>query len=204
MDKLKLAVDSYYYSESDCYTVGVVFDNWKSDTPKMTKSVHTRHFDNYIPGNFYKRELPGILDILKEFNINDIDTIIIDGYCWLNDREKGLVKGLGMYLNDALSVDYPDIDIIGVGKTLYGKRSTSIYNEIIRGKAKKPLFITDCRLTNNETAGMKIKSMTGKFRIPYMLKYLDDRTKEFDLHGDLKSFKEPCRKRYAQTFQKKR
>lgn len=205
MNKLKLAVDSYYYSETDCYTVGVLFDEWKSAIPKYTLNTHTKKFMNYIPGKFFLRELPGILDLLKETDLGNIDTIIIDGYCWLNDRKTGLTEGLGAHLHDALPKEFQKhIDIIGVGKTLYGKRTPGIYKEITRGRALKPLFITDYDLALNNKAAMKIKSMAGRFRIPYLLKYLDDRTKELDLFRDIKSYKEPCRKRYTQAFQKKR
>ncbi|WP_207420305.1 hypothetical protein [Desertivirga brevis] len=49
----------------------------------------------YIPGEFYKRELPGILSLLDKINFELIQAIIIDGFVILNDEGK---PGLGGYL----------------------------------------------------------------------------------------------------------
>jgi deoxyribonuclease V len=48
--------------------------------------------ERYIPGQFYRRELPELLRILELIE-EEIDTIIVDGYTDLGDKQ-----GLGRYL----------------------------------------------------------------------------------------------------------
>ena len=52
----------------------------------------------YTPGEFYKRELPCILSAMKRFSLQ-IETMIIDGYVWLDASGR---KGLGAILYELL------------------------------------------------------------------------------------------------------
>ena len=60
-----LALDSYY-KDDICNTSLVVFEDIKSDKPLYTDTIYTKVTSDYIPGEFYKRELPGIIKILEK------------------------------------------------------------------------------------------------------------------------------------------
>jgi hypothetical protein len=51
----------------------------------------------YVPGEFYRRELPCILRVLETIS-ESIDVIVVDGYVWL----EGTRPGLGAHLFDTL------------------------------------------------------------------------------------------------------
>ena len=68
----------------------------------------------YISGQFYKRELPGILRLLEQFDETP-DEMVIDGYVMLGDR-----PGLGQYLFESFVGRIP---VIGVAKSKHRKSS---------------------------------------------------------------------------------
>lgn len=172
MQTVKIAIDTYYRSDSDAYTVGVLFENWQDSKPKEIISCHTSSFAPYIPGQFYKREMPCILDLLKQINISNLDTIILDGFVKLPERD-----GLGMHLWKELGLP-SSLSIVGVAKTRFDK-CESIALPVYRGKtAIKPLWVNTNGLISNEEAVDRIKQMHGDFRIPDLLKLLDKETKK--------------------------
>jgi len=124
----------------------------------------------YVSGEFYKRELPCILSLLKQINIEEIDLIVVDSFVFLDDDGK---LGLGGYLYEELNRKIP---IIGVAKTNF---ATLIKNKIAveRGESKRPLYITSVGI-HVEAAAEKVQSMHGIYRIPTLLKQLDTLTKE--------------------------
>lgn len=86
-----LAFDTYYFENQE-KTVCIQFDNWKSkESTKIYEETLTGVSD-YIPGEFYKRELPCILSLLKKINLDNCNAIIIDGFVFLDDNKK---LGLG-------------------------------------------------------------------------------------------------------------
>ena len=74
----------------------------------------------YIPGSFYKRELPCILSLLSDIN-ETVDTIIVDGYVSLGSR-----PGLGQHIKDEIE---PRVAVIGVAKNYFKGR----YNRVAGG-----------------------------------------------------------------------
>ena len=78
-----LAIDTYYLPE-EAHTVGVIFELGCSYPQDTIKSIlPSDKYSSYIPGEFYKRELPPILDLLKKISLNGIEYIILDGYILL-------------------------------------------------------------------------------------------------------------------------
>ena len=76
-----LALDSYY-KEDICNTSLVLFANVESQIPIYTDTIFTKVKSKYIPGEFYKRELPGIKKILfksKYFFLLGVWTYYISG-----------------------------------------------------------------------------------------------------------------------------
>jgi len=91
--------------------------------------------------------------------------VVIDGYVWLGEPNH---YGLGLYLYDAL---YKKVPIIGVAKNRF--KDTPKECELFRGSSKKPLFITSVGV-DLESAKKFIESMYGDYRIPKLLKKVDN------------------------------
>lgn len=126
--------------------------------------------DIYIPGEFYKRELPCILKVIEKVNLAELEAIIIDGYVFIDNEKK---FGLGGYLWESLNKKLP---VIGVAKTSYmGNKDTIV--ELLRGESKNPLYISSIGIELNKAVEL-IKSMHGEYRIPTLLKELDKLTKQ--------------------------
>lgn len=164
-----LAIDSYYF-ENKAKTVCLIFEQWNSLEIKNSFTEITSNIENYVPGEFYKRELPCIISLISKLDLTKIDFIIIDGFVYLDDNRK---FGLGAYLYEKLSEKIP---IIGVAKTDFISLNKN-KQLLFRGKSKKPLFITSIGI-NIDEATEKIKMMNGEYRIPTLLKELDKQTKE--------------------------
>lgn len=163
-----LAFDSYYF-HNKAKTVCISFDDWSCDSDYNIFSETIEKIEEYKPGEFYKREMPCILSLLKKIEIQDIDIIIVDGFVFLDDSYK---LGLGGHLYKALNEKIP---IIGVAKTNF---ATIVENKrlVYRGKSKKPLYITSIGI-DLDIATDKIRCMSGEYRIPSLLKELDRLTK---------------------------
>ncbi|MRX68070.1 Endonuclease V [Flavobacterium resistens] len=164
-----LAFDTYYY-DNKAKTVCLEFTEWNQE---KDFKVHTEIIDNvseYIPGEFYKRELPCILSLLNKIDLKEDTIIIVDGFVYLDDDKK---YGLGGHLYEKLNKKIP---IIGVAKTNFASIEKD-KKPLFRGDSKKPLFVTSIGI-DLEDAFQKIESMAGEFRIPTLLKEMDRLTKE--------------------------
>ena len=118
---------------------------------------------DYIPGQLYKRELPGILKLLSEHNLQP-EYIVIDGYVYLDGYAK---PGLGKHLYDAL---HGNVKVIGVAKKRFAGISDAY--ALYRGGSKQPLYITSAGEALS-AAKLHILSMHSIYRIPTMLKKVD-------------------------------
>ncbi len=161
-----LAVD-VKYTGKHAAVAGVVFVDWRDDTPKMELVTFIEVPDAYQPGQFYKRELPCILKLIAENELH-LECIIVDGFVFLDGSTRA---GLGKHLYDALSGKVP---VIGVAKNPF-KGIGSEY-QIFRGTSKKPLYVTAVGI-DLKTAKEYIRSMHGKYRQPTLLKRVDHVTK---------------------------
>lgn len=159
-----------HYKTNYAKTVLLFFEHWQSETPSNVVTHITKDVMEYEPGSFYKRELPCILNALQTVSLDEIETIIIDGYIYVDNEGK---YGLGGYLYEALDKKFP---IIGVAKTSFQSNKETVV-EILRGESKNPLFVSALGL-DKEVAANHIKSMFGAYRLPYLLKLMDQITKE--------------------------
>lgn len=163
-----IALDVYYYADGAATAVAVCFEGNGADV-LQTFVKQVSDTAPYEPGAFYKRELPCLLELLKEVHKNKIDAIIIDGYVFLD--EKGSF-GLGGYLWEALGKNIP---VIGVAKTSYrGNKPYAM--KITRGLSKSPLYISAVG-TEPAAAAEFIQNMKGSYRMPEILKYVDGLTR---------------------------
>ena len=157
-----LAVD-VHYERNHAVTGGALFRRWDDAFPDIEIVSELDEINQYEPGEFYKRELPCILKLLKDHSLNP-EYIIIDGYVYLDGHSS---PGLGKYLFDALEGNIP---VIGVAKSHY-KNIPQDYG-LLRGKSKKPLFITAVGTSLSQAKRFLLK-MHGENRIPTLLKHVD-------------------------------
>ncbi len=164
-----LAFDTYYYDKK-AKTVCLSFEDWITHENVSIYSEILDNVDDYVSGKFYKRELPCILSLLKKTPMETVETIIVDGFVYLDDEYK---FGLGAHLYAALNSKIP---IIGVAKTNFASIEKNKV-ALIRGKSERPLFVTAVGIDLTKAAEL-IKHMKGEYRIPTLLKNLDTLTKE--------------------------
>ena len=90
------AVDVHYRNDGTAMAGAVVFSGFADSAAYRTYTLSISVVENYVPGQFYRRELPCILAILKTIE-EEIDTMIVDGYVNL-----GKNPGLGQHLYNTL------------------------------------------------------------------------------------------------------
>jgi deoxyinosine 3'endonuclease (endonuclease V) len=166
---MKLAVDVYYF-ENKAKIVGVLFENWEDEIPRNIISFYKDDIADYESGSFYKRELPCIIELLEKIDIKTIETILVDSFVYLDDNKK---LGLGGHLYNYLEEKIP---VIGVAKTSFHDNK-KYAEELFRGESKKPLYISSAGIETGKATEF-IKNMHGNFRIPALLKILDQETKK--------------------------
>ncbi|MFP4015910.1 MAG: endonuclease V [Halanaerobiales bacterium] len=156
------AVDVQYLNAIG-FAAGVQFEDWKDEKPVSCYTEIIENIHEYIPGQFYKRELPCIMALLTKLETRP-DIIVVDGFVYLGGENK---PGLGAYLYSELQETVP---VIGVAKRPF--HNTPKNFRIFRGKSKNPLYISAAGI-DLEVAKKKIGSMYGPYRIPEMLKTVD-------------------------------
>ncbi len=159
---MKYVLDVQYNGNNNGLVACIGFKNWNDKKASYAKTHFIEEIEPYEAGSFYKRELPCLLEALKD--LNDIECVVVDGYVWLGDTTH---HGLGMHLYNALGQSVP---IIGVAKTPF--LGTPKNCEILRGESIKPLFVTSINIELEE-AKNSILQMHGKYRIPTLLKEVD-------------------------------
>jgi deoxyribonuclease V len=162
------AFDTYYYKDY-ANTICIAFKDWTSENETQVFREKTEITSDYESGAFYKRELPCILSLLKRINLKEGDLIIVDGYVTLDDDGK---IGLGGYLYDSLQQKFA---VIGIAKNDF-KNPDSQRRTICRGESKTPIFLT-AKGIDVDIVQPKVENMHGNFRIPTLLKKLDQLTR---------------------------
>lgn len=151
------------YGESEARAACVVFRHWEDESPAEERVVTIASPAEYVPGAFYKRELPCIERVLAEVRA-PIDVVIIDGYVFLDEQGR---PGLGARLHEALG---GSVVVVGVAKTSFAGSSHAI--AVKRGKSEKPLFVTAIGIPP-DVAARHVASMHGESRIPTLLRRVD-------------------------------
>lgn len=157
-----LAVDVHYPARG-AIAAGVLFGDWADAEPLATCISRFDHAEDYMPGAFYRRELPCLLGLLREHALTPA-CIVIDGHVMLGDDGR---PGLGRHLFDALDGRIP---VIGVAKTVF----VGIWpeTEVLRGESRRPLYVT-CAGMPLEHAKASVRAMHGAHRLPTLLKTVD-------------------------------
>ena len=151
------------YRDTGACAAAVVFRDWSDAIALEERTVQITEVQPYEPGQFYRRELPCLLAVLR--TLPPIETVIIDGYVWL---EGTATPGVGAHLHEALGGGSV---IIGVAKTKF--QGADRAQEILRGTSQKPLYVT-AEGVPVDVAAERVRSMHGAHRIPTLLKRVDD------------------------------
>lgn len=135
----------------------VVFEAWNSPKALIEHVSFCPQVGEYEPGQFYKRELPALLQALSE--IARPRVLIIDAYCWLGER-----PGLGVHLHEATG-----LPVVGVAKNPFHSAGG---RQVCRAGSLRPLYLTTCDYDLDE-AEKGLLAMHGPFRVPDLLKRAD-------------------------------
>lgn len=150
-----------HYAETVAYAAAITFEDWTAATALEEKVVRVDDIQPYVPGEFYRRELPCLQAVLQA--LPPLEVVVIDGYVWLG----GSKPGLGAHLHQALG---SAVAVIGVAKTKFASAEDAC--EILRGTSQRPLYITAAGMSE-EQAAEHIRSMDGEHRTPTLLKRAD-------------------------------
>jgi len=158
------AVDVNYRDNGSARAAAVVFEHFSDAVPYSAYTADIPQVEAYIPGQFFRRELPCIIAVLEIIR-EAVSIIIVDGYVMLGDR-----PGLGFHVWQQLRQEKA---VIGVAKSPY---TDSNALTVIRGSGKNPLYVTSVGIEPAIAAGW-VRRMEGKYRIPTLLKYADSLSK---------------------------
>jgi deoxyribonuclease V len=154
------AFDVHYSADGCASAAALLFTDYKDSEPFATYTQYLPVVANYIPGEFYRRELPCIIALFEQFNETP-DEMIVDGYVMLGNR-----PGLGQHLFKYVNAKIP---VVGVAKTKFeGSKGV----EVFRGGSIQPLYITAAGVDLRKVSE-SIRTMHGKHRIPTLLKQVD-------------------------------
>ena len=158
------AIDVHYRNEY-AVTAGLLFHRWDDSSACQELTIPVFSINKYEPGQFYKRELPCILELLKQLACLP-DFIIIDGYVYLDKK-----PGLGKHLHNALKGQSA---VIGVAKSWY--KHTPAEAAVYRRGSSRALYVTAVGVSESEARNF-ILQMHGEHRIPTLLKKVDQLSK---------------------------
>lgn len=163
-----LAIDVHYRDDT-AYCVGVLFEWSDTAARQVLKTVRTP-IEEYVPGEFYRRELPCLLDIIACTDQTALEAVIVDAHVYLDNQ---LTHGLGARLWEALDRKIP---VIGLAKTAFHKNDQTTI-PILRGASQQSLYVSAIGMDAGDAAA-HIRAMSGLYRIPDILKKLDQLTKQ--------------------------
>ena len=156
-------LDVQYFDEQCTARSAIVLaDQWTDGAARWLNVVNVADVAPYQPGEFFRRELPCLQKALASAPEKP-STIVIDGYVWLNDSGR---PGLGARLFQTLGESTP---VIGVAKTRFHDAPGI---DVFRNGSSKPLIVTAAGC-NELDAAEHVRTMHGSFRIPTLLKLVD-------------------------------
>jgi deoxyribonuclease V len=157
-----LAVDVDYRT-AGAVAAGVLFRTWTDCAPARALRTRLDAVAPYVPGQFYKRELPCILALVKCLARLPA-VLVVDGYVYLGRERR---PGLGKYLYNALN---GRAAVVGVAKSRF--KGTPTAAKVLRGGSRRPLYVTALGMSATE-ARRHVVSMCGAHRVPRLLRVVD-------------------------------
>ena len=156
----KIVLTDVFYGESHVQAAGLLIEDWKAEHPAKEYIHRSDRAEEYVPGEFYQRELPHLLSLLS--SVPAFDCVVVDAHVWLQENR----PGCGYYLWKHLEEKVP---VIGVAKNAFHK---GVAKRLLRGESKNPLYISAAGI-DVEIAVSCIAQMHGLYRIPTLLKQVD-------------------------------
>jgi deoxyribonuclease V len=151
------------YRDSGAVAAAVLAHDWADRAPATEIVAHIPDVAEYVPGEFFRRELPCLLNVLDRCPVPP-DVVVVDGYVWLGpDR-----PGLGARLHQALGGSIP---VVGVGKTCF-LSAQAVAVPTLRGTSKQPLWVTAVGM-GPSAAAEAVRTMHGPYRLPTLLGRVD-------------------------------
>jgi deoxyribonuclease V len=157
------AVDVDYRVDGGAVAACVLFDDWAAGAAAAERTEAIAQVEPYRPGQFYKRELPCLLAVLRHA-AGPLAAVVVDGYVWLGDDH----PGLGAHLHEALGRTTP---VVGVAKTLF-RSARRAARPVLRGGGARALWVTSVGIDLDEAAE-RVRRMHGTYRLPTLLKRVD-------------------------------
>ena len=152
-----------HYTDSTATVAGVCVNDINAASPERIVTSQISDIAPYESGQFYKRELPCILQLVKEHQLAPA-MIIVDGYVHFGSETQ---PGLGMHLYNEFHAAVP---VIGVAKNKFKSMSNAF--AVLRGESKKPLYVTSVGVSLPAAQAI-ITNMHGRYRLPTLLKLAD-------------------------------
>ena len=164
---MKVCLDVQYAADT-AFAAAVVFDAWQDTDPVNQYTVRVGGIRAYEPGKFYLRELKPLMAAVQRIR-EPIDIYIIDAHCHLMSETD---PGLGAYLHNAIG---GRSSIIGVAKNRFRDSRQAV--EVLRGKSKRPLYVTSIGIGRRDAAAA-LRAMAGSHRLPTMITLADRLARE--------------------------
>jgi len=155
--KLAMAV---HFDGAQATAAAAAFDAWDSAEATKTYVSHIAHVEKAERGTLDLRELPCLMQLLREHRLEP-ELILIDGFVHLDADE---TPGLGQHLFQALGGTVP---VVGVSKS--GLPGLSSQFEVMREEETKPLLVT-CAGIDIGAAKARLRAMHGRKRVPTLMK----------------------------------
>lgn len=161
-----IAVLDVDYRNPGARAAAVWASTWTDTTPVAQQTIDLPEVAPYVPGAFYRRELPCLLRVL-ELSAQLPEIAVIDGYVWLDDAGR---PGLGDYLYRAYQ---GKLAVVGIAKTAFaGADQSTRIAHVFRGRSTRPLYVSAVGLLL-ESARQGVASMAGEHRIPTLVSAAD-------------------------------
>jgi deoxyribonuclease V len=156
------------YRDDRARVACVLFDTWRDADPAAELCRELPGAAEYRPGELYHRELPCLVAILADLDA-ELAAVVVDGYAWLDGSQR---PGLGAHLWDALDRSTP---VIGVAKNPFAGAAPI---DVLRGESARPLHVTAAG-ADPAWAAARIAEMHGEFRIPTLLRRVDQLSRDW-------------------------
>ena len=158
-----LACVDVHYRQSAVVSACVCIADWPDSVSCLERVVVAQAAAaDYVPGEFYRRELQYLLGVLEALPFVP-ETIVVDGYVSLGAAR----PGLGMHLFEALG---RQASVVGVAKSLFHGATTAV--PVTRGTSRRALYVSAAGMPVEIAAG-NVRAMAGLHRIPDILKRAD-------------------------------
>lgn len=160
---MSIAVFDVHYEDAIAHAACVVADDWDSSSVAISFRCSIPVSGDYQPGEFYRRELPALLAVLKLVD-RPLAALVIDGYVWLSAEGR---PGLGAHFFETSGKATP---VVGIAKTVFD--GALFAQQVLRGASKRPLYITSAGM-DAERAAALVASMSGPSRVPMLVRAVD-------------------------------